>query len=522
LQQAHAAVEKAEWRLAFLATQQILRANPSHVEACRIMAQVMDRLQIPQAIYWYRRLSELEPQQQAHYVKWARAALQHSEYALAEQALRTFRDKWQDVAIYHHLMSSLQLALKRSDVAERESAEALRLQPTNTLYRLNLAIIQVGSTNAEVQSDARVVLEKLSGGSEHRTDALRALITDNLAQNATPKGLMFSKQLVNETEATITDRIQHLHLLHKLKDPGAEEYFDRVQKGIRTKPMEILEFTNWMIANDRTEDALKWLKELGLDVRNEVPTQMALVNCLTQKKDWLALESMLKRSLWEEMDFLRLATLARALKERGSIQRSHLQWNAAVTAASGRSESLFMLVRTVSSWDWTKETHDLLWVIARGRYNPKNALLALYRYYQAGGDTQGLYRALIRMIEIDPADDIARNNFAGVALLLNVNVDKAHQMATDLYEKDKGNPIFVSTYAYSLHLRGHTAEGRKLMEGLGNGLLERPPIAAYYAILLAADGAGEKARHYLDLAGTVTLLPQEKELLEMARKAARL
>ena len=55
------------------------------------------------------------------------------------------------------------------------------------------------------------------------------------------------------------------------------------------------------------------------------------------------------------------ASLARSAKERGIQHKIELNWNAAVKLASERSESLFMLARTVESWEWPNEANDVLW-----------------------------------------------------------------------------------------------------------------------------------------------------------------
>ena len=49
--------------------------------------------------------------------------------------------------------------------------------------------------------------------------------------------------------------------------------------------------------------------------------------------------------------------------------------------------------------------------------------------------------------------------------------------------------------------------------------LRTPEIAAYYGILLAAAGDQARAAEFLDLGEKATLLPQEKALVEKARRS---
>ncbi len=68
-----------------------------------------------------------------------------------------------------------------------------------------------------------------------------------------------------------------------------------------------------------------------------------------------------------------------------------------------------------------------------------------------------------------------------------------------------------------MHEQGSTAAGLKLLQGLPGTELERPAIAAYYVVLLAAAGEKEKARLYFALAEKAQLLPKERELVARAR-----
>jgi hypothetical protein len=49
--------------------------------------------------------------------------------------------------------------------------------------------------------------------------------------------------------------------------------------------------------------------------------------------------------------------------------------------------------------------------------------------------------------------------------------------------------------------------------------LREPAIALYYGIILAATGDGDRAAEFLDLGQKARLLPEEKALLEKARRS---
>jgi Flp pilus assembly protein TadD len=137
------------------------------------------------------------------------------------------------------------------------------------------------------------------------------------------------------------------------------------------------------------------------------------------------------------------------------------------------------------------------------------------------GDTEGLHRVLSRTLEADPSDLVARNNLALLSLLLGRDTDKTLSWTTDLYGKNSANALFASTHAFALYKTGRTAEGIKVFEKLREDQLRNPSVAAYYGVLLAADGQVDKARRFLDLAARTTLLTEEQRLLADARRRVR-
>ena len=95
----------------------------------------------------------------------------------------------------------------------------------------------------------------------------------------------------------------------------------------------------------------------------------------------------------------------------------------------------------------------------------------------------------------------------------------AGELARKLYAKHPSEGAYASTYAYSLHLLGHTPQGLQALESLGPQSLETPDVATYYGILLAANREWTKAPRFLDLAKRANLLPEEEDLIASAAPA---
>ena len=147
------------------------------------------------------------------------------------------------------------------------------------------------------------------------------------------------------------------------------------------------------------------------------------------------------------------------------------------------------------------------------------ALQTLYQQSAKAGDTAGLYRALSRALEVDPANLTVQNNFAQISLLLGADVDRARKIAQELYAKEPTNAAYTSTYAYSQYLGGDLSAALKTMSDLNEEQLRNPAIAAYHGVLLAAAGQKDKAREFLQLSAGAYLLPEERELIAKAEKS---
>jgi len=82
-----------------------------------------------------------------------------------------------------------------------------------------------------------------------------------------------------------------------------------------------------------------------------------------------------------------------------------------------------------------KEMTDLLWALSKHPEKQQDAFVALYQHYAKTADTQGLYRVLVRLSELDSSNLNVQNNLAQVSLLLNANPEEARRVAAEVYHK---------------------------------------------------------------------------------------
>ena len=516
--QARAFFGKGDYRNAALSASEVLRVNSADVEACRIMVQVADALRAPAALQWWRRLVELQPLVLANRLELARNALLQGDYTLAAKALADAGKTNQNAAAYHQMAAMVSVALNDIAVAEGHFSAAARLDPTNKLVQLDLAVIHLQAKDQQVVAGALNSLEQLRADPTYRKDALRHLAMAAEHNQDFVKAAGFTKELQADPKASLDDRLMHLTALNDAKSAGFGAYLAQLEGTTAKNGEQANTLAAWLLERGMGDEAVQWLTNLPPQMQTNRPVAMALADCYTARKDWPALQALLQDANWNDGDFLRLAMLSRAAREQRQEFAAQAQWLAAVKAASDRPKPLAALVRMTKRWGWDKEWEELLWLIAQRLPAERWALQTLHQTYLAAGNTRGLLKIYSTMLGYDANDPVAQNNLATVSFLLASQVSRAQDLAREAYQKMPKNEAFAATQAYSLHLQDRTRQGLKVLEALKPDQLEVPSVALYYGVLLAANDESEKATKYLELAEKGQLLPEEKALLVEAKK----
>lgn len=559
---------------AAICARNILAYNPKNVEASEILADLADRSKSPQAMIWRQRVVELDPSP-GNRIKLADCALRYepAPFPLVAKTLEELPDK--EALPFHLLSARFAIQLNQLPKAEAHFEAAIRLEPTNTLHQLNLAVLRLQSTNSARASSARATLENLRTHAGVDLDALRWLIGDSLSRKDLTSARQLADELLANPRSVFSDRLLHLSLLHQMQSGVLAPALQTMQTHWATNAPQATEIANWMIARGQAREALPWLQRLPAPLRSSQPVPLTIATCFQVLEDWPGLRGFLEPLDWGEQDFMRQALMARALRKLGETAVADSYWQRASRTALERPEFTALLAQTTRSWGWNLEAEQMLTTLST-RYAAQpwalpyvfqqyhamgntqglfrvfstvlnsrspdadaretESLLAalrtrfgtepwalwvmrhLFDYYLSTGNTRGIYRSLSTAMDRG-ADDVAlKNNFATVAMLLQTNLPTAHTLARQVYEREPGNASVVSTYAYSLHLQGQTSEALKLMQGLNPQDLNKPSIAVYYGFLLAAGGETLKASDYLTTAGGGALLPEEKDLVALARR----
>jgi Flp pilus assembly protein TadD len=367
-------------------------------------------------------------------------------------------------------------------------------------------------------ADSRITLELLNGDGKLGILPLRSLVAESAVAHDWARAERFSNQVLTNAQATFGDRLLHLSILHAAGRTNFSSCLKETQEKALAQPVYIGELAAWLNQSGYAAEVLTWLHELPRQVSSQGLIPLALADSYVALRNWKALETYLNTEHWIGQDHIRIALLALAIRNQSGSQGMAFAWDRAMRLASDAPTALNMLAQLALNWGWVPEAEQVLWRAA-GRF-PKQPwpLTSLQNLYVARRDTAGLRMVCQALMQRDPKDKLARNNFAMLSLLSGKDLPAAHKDAAELYTNDPGNVVFASTYAFSLHLQGKTKEGIEVLRALKPGELANPSVAVYYGVLLSAVGESRAAKDYLDKADKVFLLPEELALVTAARK----
>ena len=509
--------KQGQYKQAIFTARVALTWDGRNVDACKVFADVAELMNSPEAILWRSHIARIETNKVEHFIAWARTALKLGDLEMAGQALSTVPTNAFGLAEYNRLVAGLALATRNYPLAELYFTKVVQLEPTNTLDQMNLASIQLVSTNLDKAAKARKVLEEFSKQPQYKLPALRALFTDALRLGHTNQAFSVISEILKDPNAEISDYLKYLDALLYYQKSKFYEVLAGYQEIASQNPASVFLLASWLNSKNLADQTIKWLLSLKDDVRNTQPVPLALAEAYIIKGNWDELEKLTGTGEWGGIQFLRLLFYARALKEKGLFRESALEWKKALLATRENPDALRMMVKILQSWGWAPELEETLWKIARSQQNQKFALRALAKIYKNTKDSKQFLKAMERLLEVDPNDSIAKHNIAILNLLLEKDKTLALRLAEENYRKTEKNPLFATAYAYALFSNGRTEEALKIMETLSESDLKIEGIGGYYGVMLNSVGQTEKAKKLIEMSlENADLFPEEKVLFTQA------
>jgi predicted Zn-dependent protease len=520
MQMAKAFAAKPDINNELLCLQQVLRANPRNLEACRMMAALTEAARSPGALIWRQRVVELSPQSVEDRLALARAAMIFKDYTIATNTLNGLPESAKNTADYHNLAGVIAVSLGQTDDAAKHFSEAARLEPGNPVPQVNLAVVRLHGSNSLDMAEARIDLRRISQSATNaslRAQATRELVVDALRFKDNANALALSQELTQPTNTLFSDKLLRLDVLKETKNAGLNAATTQCQHEAAANSAKLSEMTTWLMLRSSPAAALTWLHSLPNATQTNQPAALLIGQCQILTHDWNGLQASLAKQNWSELEFVRHAFMARALREQKLDAASTAEWELALKYASNQKSTLISLFKLAAQWNWVNEAEEILWTVVNRYPEEPWAAQALQKALIVGGRTRPLMQLFSIELKRSPADLELKNNLAMVAMLLDAQELNPYALASEVYAKAPQNPSYVSTYAFSLYLQKKYADALKVMQKLSPQALNDPGIAGYYGLILKATGDNAKAQSYLNWTTKAQLLPEERKLFEQAQ-----
>jgi tetratricopeptide (TPR) repeat protein len=508
---------------ALLCLERALAFNPRDTDACRLMADLAEATHSPNALVWRSRVVKDDPGSLEDRLALAESAINARDYATAASTLDGVDPAGQKTIGYHNVAGALAAATGQQEVAEANFREVARLDPTNLTALLNIAVLRIRGTNEADLAEARSFLRSLVSNptnSSLRCNALRELTVDAMRFRETNSAMTLSRELLRQTNSVFSDQLLRLDILSDTRNPEFEPALAAARGRAAGDPGEISELASWQIARSPPSEVVAWLRSLPVTTQHIQTVAMLTANCYNAAGDWTGLQDFLKGQNWGEMEFVRHAFVARALRGQALSDSAKEQWEQALNGANRKKQNLVMLLRLATQWNWSDESEDLLETIVSQYPQETWALQPLIQIMFAGGHTRSLLQLFSRESALDSSNLTYKNDVALMALLLNAQEFNPDEVARDVYQRSPTNTLFACTYALSLILKHKNTEALEIMETLNPRDLENPAFAGFYGLALQGSGNRAKAKKYLALGLTAPMLPEHRKLLEEASSGA--
>ncbi|MEI6076281.1 MAG: hypothetical protein WCS94_11940, partial [Verrucomicrobiota bacterium] len=517
VQQAEAQLARGNFEQAELCAKAALKVNSGNPMAIRVMADVADHTGSSNSLAWRQLELKLIPGVTNQFAL-VNSALQVEPppFPTATRTLAEIPPAYQPTATYQRLAGTLALKLGQNQKAERFFTELIRLEPTNSLNRLSLAMIQIASTDQPVRQSARSTLEALASDPLVGLQAIRPLAAESFERHDWVRAEYFSRQVTTNAQATFSDQIFHLTILHASQSPDFTATLKQLEHAAETNAFNADALAEWLNGSGHAQQALDWLAGLPtkFTLTGELPITRA--NSYIALEKWRELERYLKTP-WLGYEPIRYALLARAEEKQFKSIDEVIAWKRALGLTLTSPQLLPRLADLTMAWGWDTRNEAVLWVAVNKCADPIWAVNALNQLCISKHDQEGLWRLAKIAYQRNPKDNQAGNNYAWYSLLLNLDVPQARKIAQAAYTNNRTNAVYAKTYALSLFKQDRYREAVLVFQKLSREQLDTPANSVYYGIMLAAAGDIEAAKPFLKRSSQAWLLPEEESLVAHAQ-----
>ncbi|MES2695369.1 MAG: hypothetical protein V4773_17970 [Verrucomicrobiota bacterium] len=508
-------LRQEDWLNALLMTRKNLQGAADNVEAWRIAALAAKKLNRPEAIFYQDSLCRLSPSKE-NQMEYIRLAILFKQDGMAVQGIKKAGGSAANDPDFHEMAAQVYSRLERRTESKYHLLSLLELRPTDKKAELDLAAIEIAEDTERKNLALRGRIRSLADNPESRLRALSMLLADSVRGEVIVETAELANRLRLVPNLPIHERLLLVHASHLATPAKLAEDLAALQRETATKASEVSSVMRLMSTIGMNEDVPKWYRTLTDEVRASEIVKLSVAEAIFALKRWSELRSLVTEGSWTNLEYVRRAFLAYTYKVDGSVSAFDEAWKGAVLDAGDNVRETLDLYTRVERWGWQRERFDVLWRLFSMMPENKDIRQMLLLWERQQGNTANLNRLFARIVDMDPNDRVAKNNFAYTSLLLDANVSRAGLIAKEVVEAEPENPYYKTTLALSLYKQGKEVEALTILDSLRTSALATPERTALRALFLAGNGKHEEASAALEKIVARGLLPEEKRLSNTA------
>lgn len=509
-------LEKGDFENAMLFVRKNLATNQQNPANWRLAAEISEKRQSPQALYYRKRLTGLEPTLDNR-LKLMRLALELRADSEAAAAAEAAGPEARDSAEFHELAARAALRTGNTIQAKFHLITLGELRPENRTAKLDLAEIRLGDASPDARTTIRSEIRALATDPALRTRALTLLLNDSIRRDESRDALELARQLLRDDNLSTVEGVVVADALARYDADSLPPYITKLQQLAADRPADVARVGLFLIAKGRATQAKEWLAAIPAEAKDNVVLQRLTAAIHADLKEWAALEAFLRHCSWKEAEFERLLFIAMAQLRQGNEAAFGETWRLALTSAGTNTTKLEMLRQRTALWGWADQRIEVLWRLFQQNPRDTATYQQLYAHERGRGNTANLNRLFARLLEVAPGDVNAKNNYAYTALLLGQTSARVANLARDASTAEPKNPYFATTYALALLRSGQPGKAREVLEAIDSFQLWQPERALIQASVLTATGGADEAETLLATVDDRAFLPEEKALLNQTR-----
>lgn len=501
---------------ALLLARRSQQRDQDNVEAWQLAARAARQLDRPEALFYQENLTRIAPTKE-HHLGMIRLADHFGQDALGISAVKRAAAVCGEEPEYHRLAAKLHVRQGQPLVAKYFLISLLSLRPEDPEAQLELARIETEEDPAGQNQAARLTLRRLAGRTELRPRALATLLADCVRSGRAEEGRTVLAEFLGLPGLTLADRLLAVDATRAFAPARAEPVLRDIQAAAAGKDADAAQVIDFLVAHQQAAAAVAWSRTLATEVRSSESVRRAVAEALLSLREWDQLRALTLEGEWPEREYLRLALLAHAYRALVRPTEFTEAWTGAVQFSGYRFRDALDLLERVQGWRWTNERIDVLWKVFGFIPNHPDLRRDLLVWEKSRGNTANINRVLSTVLDLNPRDREAFNNYAYTTLLLDADLPRMGVLARDFHAAQPEDPFGVTMMALVLFKEKQPAEALRKLESLRPTELVHPVRMALHALLLLQNGQPERARELLPGIVTRDMLPEERLMVDQVR-----